>query len=167
MLFRSVSSHTPSAPLASSLQGYNVYRSDDNKVTYNKVNTAVVPGTTYTDMNVTYAKHYYYVTSVFTECNSDSSNVVLADVIVGIDPISNVGGISIYPNPASDIVNVKSDNNITRIDVMNFVGQTVYANSDVTAKTSKINVSSFTAGVYFVKVTTSEGVRTVKITVTH
>ncbi|MFZ4561964.1 MAG: carboxypeptidase regulatory-like domain-containing protein [Bacteroidales bacterium] len=162
-----VSSHTPSAPLASSLQGYNVYRSDDNKVTYNKVNTAVVPGTTYTDMNVTYAKHYYYVTSVFTECNSDSSNVVLADVIVGIDPISNVGGISIYPNPASDIVNVKSDNNITRIDVMNFVGQTVYANSDVTAKTSKINVSSFTAGVYFVKVTTSEGVRTVKITVTH
>ena len=157
----------PTAPLASSLQGYDIYRSDDNKVTYNKINTAIVPGTTYTDMNVTYAQHYYYVTSVFTECTSDSSNVVLADVITGINPISNVGGISIYPNPASDIVNVKSDYNITRIDVMNFVGQTVYANSDVTAKTSKINVSSFTPGVYFVKVSTSEGVRTVKINVTH
>jgi hypothetical protein len=50
---------------------------------------------------------------------------------------------------------------------MNFVGQTVYTNSDVAMKSAKINVSTFTPGVYFVKVSTSEGVRTVKITVTH
>jgi hypothetical protein len=157
----------PNAPLASSLQGYNVYRSDDNQVTFNKINTSVVTGTTYTDMNVAYAQHYYFVSSVFTECESDESNIVLADVITGIEPVSNVGGISIYPNPATELVNVKSDYSITRIDVMNFVGQTVYTNSDVAMKSAKINVSSFTPGVYFVKVSTSEGVRTVKITVTH
>jgi len=162
-----VSVHETSAPLASSLQGYDVYRSDDNKVTYHQVNAAIVTGTTYTDMNVAYGVCYYYVTSVFTECDSDSSNVVKASIIVGIDPITNVGGISIYPNPATELVNVKSDYSITRIDVMNFVGQTVYTNSDVAMKSAKINVSTFTPGVYFVKVSTSEGVRTVKITVTH
>jgi hypothetical protein len=37
----------------------------------------------------------------------------------------------------------------------------------VDSKTAKINVTSLRAGVYFVKVTTSEGTRTTKITVTR
>ncbi|MBE0647782.1 MAG: T9SS type A sorting domain-containing protein, partial [Bacteroidales bacterium] len=37
----------------------------------------------------------------------------------------------------------------------------------VDQKTMKINVSNLQAGVYFVKVTTLEGVRAVKITVTR
>jgi hypothetical protein len=77
------------------------------------------------------------------------------------------GQIMIYPNPATEVVNMKSDYTITGIDVMNFVGQTVYTMSNVDAKTAKINVTTFKAGVYFVKVSTTEGIRTVKITVTH
>jgi hypothetical protein len=50
---------------------------------------------------------------------------------------------------------------------MNFVGQTVYRNSNVAAKTAKVNVTALRSGVYFVKVSTDQGVRTVKITVTH
>jgi hypothetical protein len=157
---------TMDQPIASSLQGYNIYRSDDNKVSYQKINSAIVTDTTYTDMNVGYSVHYYYVTSVFTECNSDSSNVVMADVMTGMDQLSK-GGISIYPNPASEVVNIKSNSAITGVEVMNFVGQTVYSNSNVDATTAKLNVSTFMQGVYFVKVTTSEGSRTVKITVTH
>jgi hypothetical protein len=73
----------------------------------------------------------------------------------------------IYPNPANDVVNVKSDYTINRIEVLNFVGQTVYTREDVNAKASRINVATMTPGVYFVKVTTNEGNRMVKITVTH
>ena len=73
----------------------------------------------------------------------------------------------VYPNPATEIVNIKSDYTITSVDVMNFVGQTVYTSSNVESKTAKLNVTTFTAGVYFVKVSTTEGIRTVKITVTH
>ena len=87
-------------------------------------------------------------------------------IAVGYNKLTNEQ-IMIYPNPATEVVNVKSDYSITRIDVMNFVGQTIYTNSDVAAMTAKINVTTFKPGVYFVKVSTSEGVRTVKITVTH
>jgi hypothetical protein len=73
----------------------------------------------------------------------------------------------VYPNPANELVNIRSDYTITGLDVMNFVGQTVYTSSNVDAKTAKLNVTTFKAGVYFVKVSTTEGIRTVKITVTH
>jgi len=76
------------------------------------------------------------------------------------------GQIMIYPNPATELVNIKSDYNISRVDVINFVGQTVYS-SNVDSKITKIDVTGFKVGVYFVKVSTSEGVRSVKITVTH
>jgi hypothetical protein len=73
----------------------------------------------------------------------------------------------VYPNPANELVNIRSDYTIPGLDVMNFVGQSVYTSSNVDAKTAKLNVTTFKAGVYFVKVSTTEGIRTVKITVTH
>jgi len=39
--------------------------------------------------------------------------------------------------------------------------------NNVNSKSTKFNVSTLRSGVYFVKVTTSEGIRTTKITVTH
>jgi hypothetical protein len=61
---------------------------------------------------------------------------------------------------------VKSDFTITNIEVLNYIGQTVYNRQNISEKSVKVNVASLTAGVYFVKVTTVEGIRTVKITVT-
>ena len=50
---------------------------------------------------------------------------------------------------------------------MNFLGQQVYTIKGVDAKTAKVNVTSLKTGVYFVKVTTEQGIRTTKITVTR
>jgi len=151
---------------AAELLGYNVFRSDDEQVTWDKLNTTPIPDTTYADMNVSFGWHYYYVTSVFDKCESPASNIIDVDVISGINDLSN-GTIKIYPNPATEIVNVQSDFTILDIEVMNFLGQTVYTQRSVDMKTTKINVSSLQAGVYFVKVTTQQGVRAVKITVTR
>jgi len=156
----------PKNPTTSSLQGYNVYRSDDEQVTFNMINTAIVTDTTYVDMDVTYANHYYYVSSVYTECNSDASNIVLATPVVGIDPHVN-GTFSVYPNPATEVINVTASSDITSIEVLNYLGQTVYNKQNVDSKTARVNVASMLNGVYFVKVTTTEGIRTVKVTVAH
>jgi hypothetical protein len=152
------------------LLGYNIYRSDDFRVTYHKLNTNLLTDTSYVDLVPLYQEYYYYVTSVFPTypsetCESDSSNVILADVITGIDPM-NGGKISIYPNPATDNVIVKSDFTITNVEILNYIGQTVYTRQNVSAKSLKVNVANLTTGVYFVKVTTVEGIKTVKITVT-
>jgi len=152
----------------SSLLGYDIFRSLDSTATYQKINSSIVTDTTYADMAVPlYGDIYYYVTGVYPECDnsSDSSNILKVHLVVGIDQLNN-GSIMVYPNPATENVNVKSDYTISRIEVMNYVGQTVYNRTNVEAKLAKINVANFQSGVYFVKVTTSQGVRTVKITVT-
>ncbi|MCX6267756.1 MAG: T9SS type A sorting domain-containing protein, partial [Bacteroidetes bacterium] len=116
----------------------------------------------------------YYVTSIYNDTVANSflcespgiDTVTVLFPAVGIAEIGN-GQIMIYPNPATEVVNIKSDYTITGVEVMNFVGQTVYSNSIVDSKTTKLSVATFKVGVYFVKVSTSEGTRTVKITVTH
>jgi hypothetical protein len=71
----------------------------------------------------------------------------------------------IYPNPANDLVHVKSDFSISRIEVLNFIGQTVYTENTSNPKLATIHTSSLQAGVYFVRVTTLKGIQTAKITV--
>ena len=53
------------------------------------------------------------------------------------------------------------------IEVLNYIGQTIYNNKNVNLKIVQLNVTSFTSGVYFVKVTTVTGTKTTKVTVTH
>ncbi|MFC2101633.1 carboxypeptidase regulatory-like domain-containing protein [Bacteroidota bacterium] len=158
------------------IMGYNVYRAFESDP-YEMLNATPVTETTYDDeidMTHAYGEFHYYVTTVYDDsetnsflCESPESNII--DVMwpaVGIENLSS-GAIRVFPNPATDIVNVKSDFTITSIEVMNFLGQSVYTQDGVDQKTMKINVSKLQAGVYFVKVTTLQGVRAVKITVTR
>ncbi|MCK9219906.1 MAG: T9SS type A sorting domain-containing protein, partial [Bacteroidales bacterium] len=159
------------------LIGYNVYRTDSNGVgAFSKLNTSPITQTTYIDTypnTLVSGDFKYYVTSLFNDsktglplCESSTDTLAIHFPHVGINDLTK-GQIMIYPNPASEFVNVKSDYTINKIDVMNFVGQTVYSNSNVSAKTAKINVVTFTPGVYFVKISTTDGNRTVKITITR
>jgi hypothetical protein len=162
---------------SSALVGYNIFRTAETGLPpYSKLNAAPLTVTTYTDTypsTLVSGIFKYYVTTLYKNtannlilCEPSSDTVMVTFPAVGMNELTN-GQIMIYPNPANDVVNIKSDYNITRVDVMNFVGQNVYTNTNVEAMTTKINVSTLKAGVYFVKVTTTEGVRSVKITVTH
>ena len=164
---------------SSLLIGYNVFRYDSiasGVVNFHKLNPTVLNTTSYSDvipldiLNVGFYK--YYVTSVFNNsvdgsflCESLGSDTVLIQFpAVGVQEISG-GSVLIYPNPANDVVNVKSDFSISSIEVINFIGQKVYTDNSVNSMFDKINTSSLQAGIYFVKVTTSKGIRTVKITI--
>jgi hypothetical protein len=98
-------------------------------------------------------------------CEPSSDTITILFPAVGINELTNT--ISLYPNPANDLVNVVSSNDIKTIEVLNYIGQTVYKNNDVNLKVTKLDVASFTAGVYFVKITTTAGIKATKITVTH
>jgi len=163
---------------SSVLTGYNVYRTDDSGAgPFSKITVNPVTALTYADVHPSTtpigSKWQYFVTTLFLNsadqtvlCEASSDTIMVNFPAVGVNEIGN-GQIMIYPNPATEFVNVKSDYTITRVDVLNFAGQTVYTNSNVDAKTTKLDVTALTVGVYFVKVSTTEGVRTVKITVTH
>ncbi len=162
---------------SSALTGYNVYRTASTGIApYTVLNASPVTAATYVDTypsTLVSGTFKYYVTSVYknsatntTLCESSSDTITITFPAVGMNELTS-GQIMVYPNPATEVVNIRSDFTITGVDVMNFVGQTVYTIGNADAKTAQLNVTSFKAGVYFVKVSTSAGIRTVKITVTH
>ncbi len=68
--------------------------------------------------------------------------------------------ISIFPNPAEDVINVSASNEIKNISIFNLTGQVLYNGRDI-----KINTENFNSGVYIIRVETSNGVTTEKITI--
>jgi hypothetical protein len=169
----------PDAPMGSQLLGYNVYRTADNATApFTKINTNVVSALTYLDVHPSTTEPTttwkYKVCAVFQDslnpgpvlCEPCSDTITITFPAVGVNDLTS-NSLSIYPNPANDLVNVVSTNDIKTIEVLNYIGQTIYNNKNVNLKTVQLNVSSFTSGVYFVKVTTTTGTKTTKITVTH
>ena len=61
--------------------------------------------------------------------------------------------VATYPNPASDILTIElpANEQFTNINILNISGQTVYT-ADVSATKFELNVSDFTAGIYFLQV---------------
>jgi len=150
--------------------GYNVFRMLPSATSYELLTPTPHVDTFYVDGPVTEVGDYnYYVTALYedAECESDPSNIAeIGWPAVGISELG-AGDIRIFPNPVTDIVNIQSTYTILDIEVMSFIGQSVYTQRGVNAKATKVNVSNLRSGVYFVKVTTDQGVRAVKITVTR
>ena len=92
--------------------------------------------------------------------------------VVAVDDVNNPSlGFNIYPNPASETVNL-SINNITakdaQLSVFNYSGQLIEErriNLSAGAQTEQVNVSSYPTGFYFFRLTTERGVATEKIMV--
>ena len=64
----------------------------------------------------------------------------------------------IFPNPTSNILRLKLEEEINTVIIFNSLGQIVKSISPKGVKELSINVSSFKSGVYFVKVETEKGI---------
>jgi hypothetical protein len=156
-----------SSDMSKSTLGYDIYRQDFGSGPFNKLNEDPVNDTTYLDSSLPAGEYNYFVNAVLAECNYfTSSDTINIDVITGINS-SRAGRIDLFPNPASDILNIESVGVIKKVEMMNFIGQVVYTNPVVENKKHRVNVSTFQPGVYFVKVSTVGGIETAKITITR
>ncbi len=72
--------------------------------------------------------------------------------------------VEIYPNPASDLLNIVSNNTIKRIRVLNFVGQTML-NKAVSKTNLSINTTDYPPGIYILQIETANGIKTEKVTI--
>ena len=71
----------------------------------------------------------------------------------------SIQDVAIYPNPASDIININSSRSINRIEVYNSLGALILQVND----THKINVSNFDSGIYFLRISSNTRSITKKI----
>jgi hypothetical protein len=74
---------------------------------------------------------------------------------------------SVYPNPADRIINLKSDNPLDEVSVINMAGQIVLRAKDNLQVPLEINTAGFPDGFYFIKAVTAKGVETTKICIQH
>jgi len=70
------------------------------------------------------------------------------------------GGVSVYPNPAHDEVNVTAANKITGIIITNLLGQQMCA-MQYRSTSVQVDMRGMPVGVYFMKVTDEDGLETV------
>ena len=70
----------------------------------------------------------------------------------------------IFPNPAKDEVMVASSLTMERVEIVNMLGQVVFA-ADVNANSVKVNTAEMGAGNYLVKMYTEAGMATKKLVV--
>lgn len=76
------------------------------------------------------------------------TNAVLGDETSVDGNLANA--ISVYPVPARDVLNVATNNNFTKCEVYNVVGQ-VISRVDVASNNFQINTSELRKGVYFIR----------------
>jgi len=136
------------------LLGYNVYRDGS------KINSEVVEVEEYTDTEVPIGSVEYYVTAVYTGGESDPSDTAFVIITDIYDNTENT--LKLYPNPAYDVLTIESSQNIQLITITNSVGQMVYRNQIDAART-RLNISEYQSGVYFVQIETDNGTTTQKI----
>uniref|UniRef100_UPI002618CD0E T9SS type A sorting domain-containing protein n=2 Tax=uncultured Psychroserpens sp. TaxID=255436 RepID=UPI002618CD0E len=98
------------------------------------------------------------------DCSDISDNAITVTRLTGADCDSlsvdefSSDSFSIYPNPASDIVNIKNVSNQSidaLIEVYDITGRRVYQNTSDLNNDLQINVSGFENGVYLINITDS------------
>lgn len=104
------------------------------------------PGTTTTINTVAGQAYYVFVlnTDSATDITIDGTNLGVSD--------NTIAGFTFYPNPSTDILNLRSVDNIESVSIYNMLGQQVISNK-VNATSSQLNVSSLSTGTYLMKVT--------------
>ncbi|MFA6932684.1 MAG: T9SS type A sorting domain-containing protein [Bacteroidales bacterium] len=81
-----------------------------------------------------------------------------------ISVINSEAKINIYPNPAENEINFSSSVEITKIEILNLLGQIIYT-KDIKSTNAKIDISNITKGNYIAKTYTKKGVKTNKFVV--
>lgn len=70
----------------------------------------------------------------------------------------------VYPNPTSDVLNIKSSKAIDNINVFNLLGQSVAKFSKNDIIDSSIDLSNLSKGLYLVKITSGDTTQTLRVT---
>lgn len=139
--------------------GFNVYLDGEEVATE-------ITETTYLFSDLPSGEYTAGVQSVYT---TGSSDIMTIDFEVESDVAVTDAGeetLRVYPIPARNTMFVESGTSIDHIRVLDLSGQEVYSTSKTNASEHAIEVSGFHPGVYFLQVTTKQGVKTITVQVT-
>ena len=89
--------------------------------------------------------------------------IIMSDspTLTGIEEVlfgqKNAFGLAVYPNPASEYLNINAENTISVIRIMDTSGKIIVALNDVNEKKCTLSLFSYAQGLYIVSVTDIKG----------
>ena len=78
------------------------------------------------------------------------------DVTTGSQGQRVKNNFTVYPNPFNENIFIESDSEITKIEILNSVGEKIYTGNLTNGKNLNINLSHKPKGIYFLKIFTDE-----------
>ncbi len=112
-----------------------------------------------------------YVQNITTTGNTSNNTLGIDNILAVFGNVSNLSVedtntvqtskrslLSIFPNPTSDILNIKTDSKINAVSVVDMTGRKV----DVKLDGNKVDVRNLSVGAYLINVETKEGISTEK-----
>nr|NQU91798.1 T9SS type A sorting domain-containing protein [Bacteroidota bacterium] len=107
------------------------------------------------DVSFTFDPNYPSYDGMFMEYGYAVANGMNMSITT-VNDIVSVYDIVVFPNPATDLINISSDYNLKKVTLVNSLGQPVYT-QEVTGNNYQINVSSYVIGMYFIRIETANG----------
>lgn len=90
---------------------------------------------------------------------TDNKVIIIKDSTLGLSETEDKSTLSIYPNPTTDYLNIKSDLKIKEIQISDINGRII---NNLDFQDHKINLTSLQIGIYFAKITDENGKITTK-----
>jgi hypothetical protein len=131
-----------------------------NPVYNDTINAEITEGETYNLNGFNESTAGTYTQTLQSVNGCDSIVVLNLSVTNSLNDIAETASISLYPNPASETINITCGEKINSIEVVDLLGKVVYQGKETT-----IDVSAFAKGNYFVRVQTDNGTITKKVVV--
>ena len=104
-------------------------------------------------LGVTEGAEYFWRVKPNTICADGTFSEIFSFTVEGVLGVNEqtIEGLEVYPNPTTDILNVKAASDISSIEVMNILGQVILS-ENATSTTEQIDMSGLRAGTYFVRI---------------
>jgi len=103
--------------------------------------------------------------TLFTSCWASTGNVMNANFsyvkinsldALGVKSVEIDGGLSVYPNPVTDYLFVKSAKEVAEFNIFNMAGQKIFSQKN-TRKTPQLDVSNIAKGNYILQIIDRNG----------
>ncbi len=117
--------------------------------------------TEYVDNEVEFFQTYEYVVIAVFDDNCESACAPLSVEVIPDAVLEYSKEAKVYPNPAKDMLHVEGAG-LTQVEVFNIMGQSVM---NINENFEAIGISHLQNGIYFIRIKTTEGEKTVKLVI--
>ena len=125
--------------------------------------TAATGGTVVPNGTALVSGTIYYASQTVSGCESTTRTAVtmtLGNCLGNEEFVSN--DIKLYPNPVIDLVTISSTETMSKIDVVNMLGQTIFSNV-LNENETRVDMSRYAAGTYIIRVLANDKLQTFKV----